>query len=237
MTRDDARIALGAYVVGALDPAERAEVERWLADDADLREELAELAALPGLLGRLDRHEAVGHGGLDLADGPDPALADRIVAAAAEQRRAERRAERRSVRRWQAVAALAALATLVLGTLAVVAAVRDDGPSRAADTRPPAVEVAAVSAAAQASGLWGTVRAQPKGWGTELEVQLWDMPPEPSFALVAVGMDGRREQAGAWSLTTNRDCLVTGATSIRRGDLQRIEVVTPSGVLATAALV
>ncbi|MCL9762191.1 zf-HC2 domain-containing protein [Frankia sp. AiPa1] len=55
MTGDCAapRIALGAYVLGALDPADRSVVEHHLAGCADCRAELSSLAGLPGLLGRL----------------------------------------------------------------------------------------------------------------------------------------------------------------------------------------
>ena len=44
----------GAYVLGALSPAERAQYERHLATCSFCREAVAEIAVLPGLLGRLD---------------------------------------------------------------------------------------------------------------------------------------------------------------------------------------
>jgi anti-sigma factor RsiW len=47
-------IEVGAYVLGALVPAERDAFEMHLADCAICREEVAELAVLPGLLGRID---------------------------------------------------------------------------------------------------------------------------------------------------------------------------------------
>lgn len=47
-------IEVGAYVLGALVPAERAAFEKHLADCAICREEVADLAVLPGLLGRID---------------------------------------------------------------------------------------------------------------------------------------------------------------------------------------
>ncbi|MGH3631258.1 MAG: anti-sigma factor family protein, partial [Sciscionella sp.] len=47
------RVWLGAYVLGALEPAERAELETHLADCPACREELAGLAGLPGLLSQL----------------------------------------------------------------------------------------------------------------------------------------------------------------------------------------
>ncbi len=47
-------IEVGAYVLGALVPAERDTFEKHLATCAICREEVAELAVLPGLLGRID---------------------------------------------------------------------------------------------------------------------------------------------------------------------------------------
>ena len=44
----------GVYVLGALSPPEREAYERHLADCAECRAEVADLAELPALLGRLD---------------------------------------------------------------------------------------------------------------------------------------------------------------------------------------
>ena len=44
------RQALGVYVLGAIDPAERAQVDEHLATCPDCREELASLAGLPAML-------------------------------------------------------------------------------------------------------------------------------------------------------------------------------------------
>ena len=60
----------GAYVLGALDPAERAEFEAHLRTCAACRAEVAEIAPLPGLLGLVrDEPESV----------PDPLLPDPLL--------------------------------------------------------------------------------------------------------------------------------------------------------------
>ncbi|MCM3884277.1 anti-sigma factor [Frankia sp. R82] len=59
------RIALGAYVLGALEPADRAAVANHLAGCADCRAELASLAGLPGLLGRLQLADVLEPGELE----------------------------------------------------------------------------------------------------------------------------------------------------------------------------
>ena len=58
MSHTDLRLALGAYVLGALEPAEHAEVAAHLEDCAACRAEVADFAPLPGLLGRLTPAEA-----------------------------------------------------------------------------------------------------------------------------------------------------------------------------------
>jgi anti-sigma factor RsiW len=55
---DQFRLELGVYVLGAIGAADRSAVESHLAGCADCRNELAELAALPGLLGRVTADEA-----------------------------------------------------------------------------------------------------------------------------------------------------------------------------------
>jgi hypothetical protein len=50
-------IESGAYVLGALSPAERQSYERHLSTCAECRAEVGELAVLPGLMGRLDATE------------------------------------------------------------------------------------------------------------------------------------------------------------------------------------
>ena len=55
----EARISLGVYVLGSIDPAERAMVDAHLATCRDCRDELAGLAGLPALLARVSTEEAV----------------------------------------------------------------------------------------------------------------------------------------------------------------------------------
>jgi hypothetical protein len=80
----------GAYVLGALTPADRASYERHLATCAECRNEVAELAVLPGLLSRLDAGTAIA-----LAEPVQPAprsiLTRTLAAASASQVRERRR--------------------------------------------------------------------------------------------------------------------------------------------------
>ena len=89
---------LGVYVLGALEPAERDQVERHLAECETCRDELASLAAMPSLLARAT---AATESGPELpALGP---VVERILR--------ERRASRRRNRVFAAFAVVAALVT------------------------------------------------------------------------------------------------------------------------------
>jgi Putative zinc-finger len=76
----DTRQALGIYVLGAIDPDERALVDAHVAGCRECREELAGLAGLPALLSRVDADEigrifladADPAADLDLGRGPGP---------------------------------------------------------------------------------------------------------------------------------------------------------------------
>src|SRR3712207_6777380 len=104
----------GAYVLGALSPAERTAYERHLATCSFCREAVADIAALPGLLGRLDTVDLERLLDPDLGR-PEPPQRDwmpDLVTAAQTTRRRERR---RSRWRTAGVALLAACLALVVG--------------------------------------------------------------------------------------------------------------------------
>ncbi len=101
-------VEAGAYVLGALPPAERAAYERHLPSCQTCRDEVAHLAGLPGLLGRLDAGTAASIGRSESAP---PALLDTVLTRAGSERRRNRRRHR-----WQrpvAVLVAACLAAVV----------------------------------------------------------------------------------------------------------------------------
>ena len=103
----DIRRALGVYVVGAIDPAERATVDAHLPHCSDCREELAGLAGLPALLGRVPKEDAerLALGSEELEEAPAELL-DSLLRQVAARRRA---------RRWRGIAAAAAAAIIAVG--------------------------------------------------------------------------------------------------------------------------
>ncbi len=110
-TRDcaAARISLGVYVLGAIDPAERALADAHLATCRDCRDELAGLAGLPASLARVNPGEVSRIGTAEPGPAGERAPAQLTGAvlnlAAARRRRA----------RWRYAAAAAAVAAIAGG--------------------------------------------------------------------------------------------------------------------------
>jgi anti-sigma-K factor RskA len=104
------RLALGVYVLGAIDPAERSLVDAHLSDCQDCREELAGLAGLPALLGRvpLQDVERLALDDTEVRDLEEPPaeLLDSLLGRISARRRA---------RRWRGVVAAAAAAVVAVG--------------------------------------------------------------------------------------------------------------------------
>jgi anti-sigma-K factor RskA len=207
----EARLALGAYVLGALDPHERSAVELHVDGCSACRNELAELAALPGLLGRLTEAE--------VEAGPpslDPRLLDRLLA--------EVRAQRRRARWRVAAVAAAAAAVAAGGTAAGLAATHTGGASGRSIT----VHSASVSAA---------FHLTPKKWGTAIRLDLTGVPAGTHCWLVAASRNGQRDVAGAWEATYRGSADVDLATAIPMAQLTDLQVVADGGqVIANAPL-
>jgi predicted anti-sigma-YlaC factor YlaD len=107
---DEIRLALGVYVLGAIDPAERVVVDAHLTHCQECREELAGLAGLPALLGRvpLDDIERLAMDDTEVRDLEEPPaeLLDSLLGRISTRRRA---------RRWRGVVAAAAAAVVAVG--------------------------------------------------------------------------------------------------------------------------
>src|SRR5271169_4323494 len=110
----DARLSLGVYVLGAIDPAERALVDAHLASCRDCRDELAGLAGLPALLARVNPDEISRIRADDTvrpmaSDGPPEELLGTVLGLAEARRRRNR---------WRYLSAAAAVAAIAGGLFA-----------------------------------------------------------------------------------------------------------------------
>jgi predicted lipoprotein with Yx(FWY)xxD motif len=138
------RPQLGVYVTGAIAPADRAAVVRHLASCERCRDELAGLAALPGLLHRLPAQAAAQPPG-ESAAGREPdageALRGRVLSRMARRRR----------RRWALAAAAAVLAAAAATGWALRPGSPPSGPA-AAGTVLQTERIAGVTVLADAGG-------------------------------------------------------------------------------------
>ncbi len=203
---DPMRLSLGAYVLGALDPAERAELEVHLGGCAGCRQELATLAGMPGLLGRIDAAEA------EQASEPAPErLLERTLGELVRRRRRDSR--RRTVA--AAAAAVVLTASGAGGALALTASQQRSAP----------VGSQTVRAADPSSGVRASVQLRARPWGTQLTVNISGVPAGTRCRLVALGTGGRQEMAGTWQVSYTGSADVDGATAIPRGELTAVQVL------------
>jgi Putative zinc-finger len=203
------RLSLGAYVLGALDPTERAAVDAHLSGCAACRDELAGLAAMPGLLSRVRVEDVI-----EPEPAPSPAATDHLI------RRL--RSARRARRRWIGSAVGA------VGLAAVAAAAIILGPGGTDATRP-SDNTASISAANARTGVRASFGLRPAPWGTAVRVRLRGVPPKTRCKLIAYSRGGGREVAGTWRATYDGTADVEGSTAIPRSGLAAFEVVTAGG--------
>ncbi|MGC4895603.1 anti-sigma factor family protein [Micromonospora sp. DT31] len=216
MTRCEFAHDDGAYVLGALAPADRVAYERHLGGCARCREAVAEIAVLPGLLGRLDP------AGLEqfLDVGPETSRVPALLDAARERRLRDRS---RSRRRY-ALTALAAAALAVLTGLGVSLV---QPPAQPAEPR---VALTAMRPVAGPAPVHAEVGLTETPWGTEVTMRCgYDRRAGHreayTFRLVAHGPDGATEQIGSWLAAPGDDLRFTGVTRFTKGELVRLELL------------
>ena len=136
-----------SYVLGALDSAERLQFEDHLSQCEECRGEVAEFAPIPGLLSKLDGYES------------EPAPT-RVANMASDQVRSDWSSLQHSRKRWQWIAAAAAV-------IAVVAMVVSALPTSRQET------VWIVESSVSATG---TIELESRAWGTAIHLDLADLP-------------------------------------------------------------
>jgi Putative zinc-finger len=215
----------GAYVLGSLAPAERTMYERHLAVCPVCREAVAEIAVLPGLLGRLDAAAASQIvGGDGEVDAPESRL-PKLIEAAAKSRRHDA-----WTRRWRlaavtvAAAAVAAFASFGLLPRQDGTTARDQQVSMAAMTEIRDTQVTAEVGFMQTAA------------GTEVRMHCayppgGERPGENAYTyrLVAVGADGTKDQLGSWVAGPGSDLTLSGVTHFAYNDIDKLELQKNSG--------
>jgi len=193
----DARTSLGVYVLGAIDPAERALVDAHLPTCRDCRDELAGLAGLPALLARVNPDEISRICADDTVrtasdDRPPGELIGTVLDLAEARRRRTR---------WRFLAVAAAVVAIAGGLFGGLSSI---------GTRTVVVPFSAghgswenVQATSKITGATASISYSQQLWGNAFQVLVDHIAIGTTCQLWVVHPDGSRTQVAAW--TTSRD--------------------------------
>ncbi|MDQ1083754.1 MULTISPECIES: zf-HC2 domain-containing protein [Microbacterium] len=221
MTTEHERLSSsdGAYVLGALGAADRAEFEAHLVECAECRAAVAELAPTAGLLSRLsaDRARAVGDTAApSVLASPDPALRGRIVGAA-------RRRRTRRVTAWALAASVALVALAVPSVIAVSGAMQPAGAVYALDD-------------IGGAPLEASVKLTSVPWGTRIDLvcqytgQVLDAPPGGwPYALAITDDAGATSVLSTWRAGPGSTTELSAGTDLAAADIDAVEIRTLDG--------
>jgi hypothetical protein len=227
----------GAYLLGALSPDERAAYEAHLRTCQRCAESVAQLAGLPGLLGRVppELAAALDGGALDgtAQDGPGPEAAElppgRVLSGVLAAVTTEQRRRRRRI--GVVLAAAAAVVVVAVGVAASVLGARTDEQPSSDGVRVVAFEQVAEGPMSVTAELTSVA------WGTRIELVCRYRDGSPpsryagsaSYALVLENIDGGTEQAASWQAVPGRTVTVQAATALPTARIASLEVRTASG--------
>jgi hypothetical protein len=215
-----ARQELGVYLLGAIDPAQRALVDRHLAACPQCRAELAGLAGLPSLLRRVPAGEALQLAPDAAAPVPGPSLAALAGRVSGIRRR-----------RWclTAAAALTAGFAAAFGLQALHPAVA--GPPAAAAAPRWAVTA---EGANPVTGAWAAVRYTPLPWGTEMEVQVTGVAAGTRCQFWVTGPRGQDVAAGGWRIAAgHQDAWYPASVPFQAASMRGFTVTAGGKILVT----
>lgn len=230
------RESLGAYVLGALEPAEVAEVEAHLASCARCREELAELSPLPSLLSLVTLEHASAAAMGSAAPMPSDLALPRVLGQAREERAAQARARRRGRVLTGLVAAVAVV--LATGTGAYVGA-RFFGVARTVTAQPtssaspasPSPSATKVRETKTWQGRDATTNVSAKAvltkynWGTKVDATMNGMKRGDICLLRVVDLYGREWDAGSWIVNDKTvDLQWAGDVGVQYDHVARVEI-------------
>ena len=216
-----------AYVLGALSPAEREAYERHLASCPDCRDNVADLAALPGLLGRLDAETAASLRA-DTAPRPPvttPPPAETTVPALLAAAAAHRRRDR-----WRrlTVGLVAACLALVAGLSVAFVVTRDDPRHPAYVAMKEVTDHAPVSA---------ELALTDTPVGTRIDMRChYDSGPDDddhktrwAVRLFALARTGTVEEIGSWTVAAGESPEIETISRFTRAELAAIELRRSDG--------
>ena len=204
-----------SYVLGALPTDQRLQYEQHLSECSACRAAVAELAGMPGIVGRLSLEEALAISASDEAKVTQPPSV--TLRAAAHRVRARRR-----VRRLLASFAVATtVAASIFGGFALGAGVTDTPVAEAKVVFEP------MSPTSEHPALTAGIHVEGKPWGTRLE---WncaysaDAPADAEYELVVTQTDGSTTTVATWAATGYRAVDLAASTGIARAEIRGVDI-------------
>ena len=222
------RQALGVYVLGAIDPAERAQVDEHLASCQECREELASLAGLPAMLRKVPIVEAerlaAPEQDPELAGVPSAEMLTSLIARTTNVRR---------IHRWRSVAAAAAVAIVALGGgVAVANALQPPAPSQ--HGQPATVAWQQTSGSGPVAGAHLTVKLPATSPGARRwMVNVTGLQPGSVCQFQVMDATGGTSVVGSWKLWPG-DSWYPASTWLGEQDLRSFQVTIDGKVVASA---
>ncbi len=219
----------GAYVLGSLSADERREYEDHLSGCGRCRAQVAELTALPGLLGRLPTSRALdllptgAIAGSELTAEADSLTPTELAPPADLARRLQRRAGRTRLRaRMTAVgAALVAAAVAVV----VVLGIQSIRPAPTVTA-----ELAPTTALGSPADLTASVKLYRRAWGTEVDTECRHKVTaageysQLQYGLYVIGSDGSESLVSSWRGIAKSQIDTVAATATPIDRMSRLEL-------------
>jgi len=226
------QLAVGAYVLGALDPADTDQVTAHLAHCPNCHEEYVDLLDMVPLLAGVSEADAV-HGPLE----PGPDVLGQTLATWRRDT-TETSANVAGQDRHPLLRSRRTRHALAVACLAMLAGIAGIGvhPSTGKHTGTQAVWSAAATstpdpADPDTDGATASVRVNDATWGSAIELTIEHVPGGYECTMIVVAADGHRETAGTWKASASGTITIPGTVSIEPDQITAIEVRLPDGTI------
>ncbi len=232
----EARLSLGVYVLGAIDPAERALLDAHLLTCEECRDELAGLAGLPALLARVNPDEIS-------RIRADDTVGSSVPAAVAVEDRApgeligtvlDLAAARRRRGRWRIAASAAAVAAIAGGLFGGLSSISTARTIKVPLSAGPS-QWETVQAVSKVTGASASVAYSHEQWGDAYAVLVDHIPVGTTCELWIVHPDGTRTLAGSWTTAPDEGKVwYSGSTAATDKAVTSYQITSGGKVLLTA---